>query len=86
MSISWCVFEGDIDFDSLTAVFEHYRQPRTGPATYHRHSIPTPSEPLSVNTVWGMIAHLHVGRVLLSTRALRITFLEFQASMDGALF
>ena len=54
MSISWCVFEGDIDFDSLTAVFEHHRQPRTGPETFHRHFLATPSEPLSASTVWGM--------------------------------
>ena len=44
MSISWCVFEGDIDFDSLTAVFEHYRrrarvrEPIMGTLSQHRQN------------------------------------------------
>ena len=46
--------ERDIDFDSLTATFESGGLPRTGPERNHSPSLPTPSEPLSVNTVWGM--------------------------------
>ena len=58
MLILWCDFEGDIDFDSLTAVFEHHRRPRPERETNHRHSLATPSEPLSASTVWGIIEEL----------------------------
>ena len=46
--------ERNIDFDSLTAANQSERVPRTEPQTFHRHSLARPSEPLSVNTVWGM--------------------------------
>ena len=48
------VFEGQVHFVFLFIRFEHHRQRDGSHGHFIAPSLPTPSEPLSVNTVWGI--------------------------------